>query len=162
MTKNPWRRTRLHWDGHAYNLQRNENIYFEHHIIKFSVKPTEQEKTPLGNKPTCDGWIIIQKDGVVLSAHWIFSIIHSFSESLGHTAARPLNHSVTRSLGHFSRSLGHLVNRSFDHSVSPSVLPSVPSPVRPSGWPSVSQSVNHSVRQSILNQLVTLSLLLWN
>ena len=62
---------RLHWDGHVYNLQRNKNIYFEHHIIKFSVKPTEREKTPLGNKPTYDGWIIIQKGGhgVVLSAH---------------------------------------------------------------------------------------------
>lgn len=32
---------RLHWDGHVYNLQRNKNIYFEHHIIKLSVKPTE-------------------------------------------------------------------------------------------------------------------------
>ena len=60
---------RLHWDGHVYNLQRNKNIYFEHHIIKFSVKPTEREKTPLGNKPTYDGWIIIHKGGVVLSAH---------------------------------------------------------------------------------------------
>ena len=27
---------RLHWDGHVYNLQRNKNIYFEHHIIKGS------------------------------------------------------------------------------------------------------------------------------
>ena len=36
---------RLHWDGHVYNLQRNKNSYFEHHIIKFSVKPTEREKT---------------------------------------------------------------------------------------------------------------------
>ena len=60
---------RLHWDGHGYNLERNKNIYFEHHIMKISVKPTEREKTPLGNKPTHDGWIIIYKDGVVLSAH---------------------------------------------------------------------------------------------
>ena len=61
---------RLHWDGHVYNLQRNKNIYFGHRIIKFSVKPTEREKTPLGNKPTYDGWITIHKGGVVLSAHF--------------------------------------------------------------------------------------------
>lgn len=60
---------RLHWDGHVYNLERNKNIYFEHHIIKFPVKPTEREKTPLRNKPTYDGWVIIHKGGVVLSAH---------------------------------------------------------------------------------------------
>ena len=59
----------LHWDGHVYNLERNKNIYFEHHIMKFSVKPTVREKTPLGDKPTYDGWIIIHKDGVVLFAH---------------------------------------------------------------------------------------------
>ena len=60
---------RLHWDGHAHNFERKKNIYFEHHIMNFSVKHTEREKTPLGNKPTYDGWIIIHKDGVVLSAH---------------------------------------------------------------------------------------------
>ena len=75
MTKNPWRRTSLSKDtGYTgmdmcTNLQRNKNIYFENHIIKFSVKPTERKKTPLGNKPTYDGWIIIEKGGVVLSAH---------------------------------------------------------------------------------------------
>ena len=50
-----------------YNLQRNKSSYFEHHIIKFSVKPTQREKTPLGNKPTYDGWVIIHKGGVVLA-----------------------------------------------------------------------------------------------
>ena len=53
----------------VHNLQRNKNMYFEHQIIKFSVKLMEREKTPLGNKPTYDGWIIIHQGGVVLSAH---------------------------------------------------------------------------------------------
>lgn len=55
---------RLHWDGH---VKTNKNIYFEHHIIKLSVKLTQREKTP-----TYDGWIIIHKGGVVLSAHCPF------------------------------------------------------------------------------------------
>ena len=37
--------------------------------MKFSVKPTEREKRLLENKPTYDGWIIVHKDSVVLSAH---------------------------------------------------------------------------------------------
>lgn len=46
---------RLHWDEHVYNLQRNKNIQFQHHIIKFSVKLTQREKTTLGNKPMMVG-----------------------------------------------------------------------------------------------------------
>ena len=60
---------RLHWDGHVQSLQANKSIFCGCHLIKFSVKPTEREKTQIDNKPTYDGWLLIKENGSVHSAH---------------------------------------------------------------------------------------------
>ena len=46
----------LFWDGHVLKLMKNKNLFSGCHYIKFGVKPTEREKTQVGQKP---GWIII-------------------------------------------------------------------------------------------------------
>lgn len=60
---------RLFWDGHVLKLMKNKNLFNGYHYVKFGVKPTEREKTQVGQKPTYDGWIIIQSDGSVYTAH---------------------------------------------------------------------------------------------
>ena len=60
---------RLHWDGQVQSLQANKSIFCGCHLIKFSVKPTEREKTQIDNKPTYDGWLLIKENGSVHSAH---------------------------------------------------------------------------------------------
>lgn len=60
---------RLFWDGHVLKLMNNKNLFSGYHYVKFGVKPTEREKTQIGQKPTYDGWIIIQSDGSVYTAH---------------------------------------------------------------------------------------------
>ena len=60
---------RLHWDGHVQSLQVNKSTFFGYHIVKFSVKPTEREKTQIENKSTYDGWLIVKESGSVHSAH---------------------------------------------------------------------------------------------
>lgn len=68
----------LFWDGHGLKLMKNKNLFSGYHYIKFGVKPTEWEKTQVGHKPTYDGWITIQSDGSVYTAHcpctggWVF------------------------------------------------------------------------------------------
>ena len=61
---------RLHWDGHLQSLQANKSIFCGCHLIKFSVKPTEREKTQMDNKPTYDGWLLIKENGSVHFAHF--------------------------------------------------------------------------------------------
>ena len=61
---------RLHWDGHVQSLQANKSIFCGCHLIKFSVKPTEREKTQIDNQPTYDGWLLIKENGSVHSAHY--------------------------------------------------------------------------------------------
>ena len=60
---------RLFWDGHVLQLMKNKNLFSGYHYVKFGVKPTEREKTQVGQKPTYNGWIIIQSDGSVYTAH---------------------------------------------------------------------------------------------
>ena len=60
---------RLHLDGHVQILQTNKSKYHEHSLLKFSVKPTERERTHLDNKPTYQGWFVLKPDGSILSAY---------------------------------------------------------------------------------------------
>ena len=60
---------RLHRDGHVQSLQTNTSTFFGYHLVKFSVKPTERERTQIGNKPTYDCWLVLKEDGSVHSAH---------------------------------------------------------------------------------------------
>ena len=62
-------RCRLFWDDHVLKLMKNKNLFWRYHNVKFGVRRTEREKMQVGQKPTYDGWIIIQSDGSVYTAH---------------------------------------------------------------------------------------------
>ena len=57
------------WGDHVLKLMKNKNLFRGYHNVKFGVRPTEREKMQVGQKPTYDGWIIIQSDGSVYKAH---------------------------------------------------------------------------------------------
>lgn len=46
----------------------NKNSFDGYHYVRFGVKPTEQEKTQIEQRPTYDGWVIFEAYGSVYSA----------------------------------------------------------------------------------------------
>ena len=48
---------RLFLDGHVLKLMYNKNSFDGYHFVSFGVKPTEREKTQIGQRPTYDGWM---------------------------------------------------------------------------------------------------------